>query len=66
MIYILLIVGLIGAGIYTGDIGFYWAAGGLTAFAALMQLLAVIAVVKISSKVKKDFDAFDHKWFGDK
>lgn len=62
MWYVLLILGLVGAGIYTGSSGFYVAAGVVGAIAVLMTLVAAAIVGSVAKKFDKDFNSnrFDH------
>lgn len=62
MAYVLLIIALIGAGVYTGSVGFYWAAGAMIALVITVQVLAGFAAIKIAKSVKKEFSDFDAKF----
>lgn len=59
---IILILGLVGAGIYTDNSGFYVAAGVVGAVMVLTMLVAVAGVRAISKKMDKEFKSFDNRW----
>lgn len=63
MAAVLLILGLLAAGIYTGAVGFYIAAGVLVGLWLLMVIFTVGVAAKIGKSVKKDFDSFDSDVF---
>lgn len=63
MIAVILILGLIAAGVATGGAGFYWAAGVLGALCCLFWVLVVVVFNKVSKGTKDVFESFsDHRW----
>lgn len=51
MHFVIIVLALIGAGIYTENSGFYWAAGAVGGFAALISLFVLTFVNKVRRDV---------------
>lgn len=51
-----IILGLSGAGIYTENAGFYWAAGAVGAWLVLVTLFTMFTASKIATVTKSAFD----------
>lgn len=56
--WIVLILGLVAAGVYTGSAGFYVAAGIAGAVIVLWMFIAALAVRAIKNKMDDDFEIF--------
>lgn len=56
--WVVLILGLVAAGVYTSSTGFYVAAGIAGAVIALWMFVAALAVRAIKRKIDNDFDSF--------
>lgn len=57
---VILVLGLIAAGIYTGNVAFYWVAGVLGIF----WFFFMIITLSIAASVKSQMNKMDDKWFG--
>lgn len=63
MVAVILVLGLIAAGVATGSAGFYWAAGALGVLYGLFLLTVFVAFTKVSKGTKDMFESFsDHRW----
>lgn len=56
---VILVLGLIAAGIYTGNVAFYWVAGALGVLALLFQILVVSFFKSVKKDIDKHFDNDD-------
>lgn len=56
MWFVLLIIALVGAGVYTGSNGFYIAAGVVGAWVVFVTLIALAGVRKIKKSVDSHFN----------
>ena len=64
MWFVILILGLIGAGIYTDNSGFYIAAGVVGVITTLITIASILFVRKASKRIGQNFKDFDTKWMG--
>lgn len=63
MVAVILALGLIAAGVATGNAGFYWAAGALGVLYGLFLLSVLVVFNKVSKGSKDLFESFnDHRW----
>jgi len=58
MAYVLLIIALVAAGVYTENAAFYWVAGGVGIIVTFLPLLALFAFAKIKNQIDRDFKKF--------
>lgn len=58
---VILVLGLIAAGVYTGDVGFYWAAGVLGALWFIIMFLILGVATGVKKQVTKmNDDPYKH------
>jgi hypothetical protein len=64
MWFVILIIALIAAGIYTGSAGFYVAAGIVGGIWLLFIVLAAVGVFVAKKHFDKEFKSFDNRYRG--
>lgn len=61
---VILVLGLVGAGIYTDNSGFYVAAGVAGAIMVLVTIGAALTARSFAKKIDQEFKSFDERFKG--